>query len=265
MSLFQAKPQTFFASLAADDFHASDYFVRAGISSTTAKDATNVLAKNLKADGFWAGERAVYPIAGGTASSHAANLIAATFTITWTGSPTHDGNGVTYNGSSQFGNTNLNPNTSLTLRNLHASVYSGTQMGSGSGDKYFIGAVAGGSYTIIDYYSSTNKVFSAATGGVFVDAATDGVTVGLLTVSRTSSTALEAFRGSSSLGTNTATVSVGNTNANIYLSARNNSGTTDNYNATNGRFYSFGDGISSSNMGLYNSIILRFETTLGRQ
>src|SRR5690606_21266587 len=83
-----------------------------GTLSDPQKDAINTFVVNTKADGTWAKQYAIYPLAGGTAASHAINLKSpGTYDITWNGSVTHNEDGIKSDGSTGYGNTNFNPSS----------------------------------------------------------------------------------------------------------------------------------------------------------
>lgn len=82
--------QTFFGALST-----------AGVPLTPPQqDAINTLVTTLKAKGLWTRLDAIYPMIGGTATSHKFNLkdprdVDAAFRLVYTGSITHDANGMT--------------------------------------------------------------------------------------------------------------------------------------------------------------------------
>lgn len=80
--------------------------------TTTGINALNYLVWALKGNdtktpyNFWDSMEAVYPFHSGTAYGHSINIRNITgVKVEWMGSPTHDANGVTGNGSSAFGRT----------------------------------------------------------------------------------------------------------------------------------------------------------------
>lgn len=79
------------------------FFNAAGITDPTQRLAIENMTLSLKTASLWALFYALYPFVGGTAGSHAENLISASYPITWTNGPTQDANGVTGNGTTQFG------------------------------------------------------------------------------------------------------------------------------------------------------------------
>ena len=101
------------------DADAVAYFTAAGITDTTEKDAANQLVLDLKGTGstpnstdLWTDAAAFYPISPTSLSAAAYNLRDTTsFNMTWANSPTHASTGVTFDGSTQYGDTGFNPST----------------------------------------------------------------------------------------------------------------------------------------------------------
>lgn len=92
--------------------------------------AIDYMVKKFKQTGLWEKCKALYPMVGGTASSHKFNLkdpqdTNASYRLTFTGGMTHDYNGVTLNGTNGTMITNL-LNTELPTENFHMAVYSKT-------------------------------------------------------------------------------------------------------------------------------------------
>ena len=89
------------------DNPAGTFLTAAGISDPTISAAIYTLVDDLNGYGLWSKMKAIYPMVGGTATSHSYNLKDTTkFQITWYGGLTHDSNGVTGNGSNGFGRLN---------------------------------------------------------------------------------------------------------------------------------------------------------------
>ncbi len=87
----------------------------------------NKLALDLKAGNVWQLHYAIYPFAGGTASSHSQNLTSSAYPIAWTAA-THSTNGVGFDGSSAFGDTTYNiaaagVTNSTVTNSFHTFVY----------------------------------------------------------------------------------------------------------------------------------------------
>lgn len=111
------------------DADALTFFTRASITDGTQKGAVNQLVQNAKANGWWTACDAIYPMVGGNATAHSKNLKANTFNITWVNTPTHNASGVTFNGTTQYGDSTFTPSTAggvFAQNSAHLFVYSGT-------------------------------------------------------------------------------------------------------------------------------------------
>jgi hypothetical protein len=95
----------------------------ASISDAVIKDAWVCAIKEWNMAGVWAKFHALGIMVGGTSSSHAVDLKTPSETITWYGSPTHNGKGVFMNGTSQYGISWYNPQTEAADKNSFGLVY----------------------------------------------------------------------------------------------------------------------------------------------
>lgn len=87
------------------DADAEAYFTAASITDVTQKNAWNTFVVSAKAAGYWSKFYAVYPFLGGGSGSHSYNAKnTAQYQITWSGTVTHNSNGVT-GSSTSLGNT----------------------------------------------------------------------------------------------------------------------------------------------------------------
>ena len=144
---------------------AADFFGRANITNPQEQDALNAFVLTLKRSNVWASLHAVYPFVGGTASSHAVNLMSTNYTITWHGTVTHDTNGVTGDGLTGYGDTGYSPTNGLmTTSSAHFSVYQrlapDTFFPARPGDVGKSGWFLGSSGSLISWNSIGNRVSS---------------------------------------------------------------------------------------------------------
>ena len=110
------------------DADAQAFVNAAVIEDQVQANAVNTLVIDMKAANIWTKMKAIYPFVGGTAASHKWNLknpldTNAAFRLTFNGGWTHDANGITGNGTNNFANTFLVPNTDLLLDSTHISAY----------------------------------------------------------------------------------------------------------------------------------------------
>lgn len=107
------------------------FITTAGITGGTEFSAVNYLVLALKTNNLWNRIFAIYPFVGGTATTHKYNLknpvdSNAGFRLTFSGSVTHDSNGVTYSPVNGCSNTFLTPSTTITLNRETMALYSRT-------------------------------------------------------------------------------------------------------------------------------------------
>jgi len=100
----------------AYDSDALSYFTSASITDLTQKNVINDCVLSLKSGGYWSGIKALYPFLGGNATAHSFNLKnTAQYQMTWYSGVTHDSTGVTFNGTSGYGDTGIVPSSVLSL------------------------------------------------------------------------------------------------------------------------------------------------------
>ena len=105
---FNVKPRK--AGGVSYDADAQTFFTAASITDTTQKSAVNQLVLDLKSANIWTKMKAIYPIVGGSASSHAVNLkTPGTYNLTYATGMTHSSTGMTGNGTSGYANTSITP------------------------------------------------------------------------------------------------------------------------------------------------------------
>jgi hypothetical protein len=237
---------------------AQAFISAAGITDSTQQAAITQLVSDLKSYNLWDKMKAVYPFVGGTATSHSYNLVnTAQFQMSWTGSITHDSNGVTTNNS--YGNTGLVPSNDLILYNSHLSVYYTTSSGGG-----WIGSWNGGNSLT---GMSVRRIDNRSYGGIDQNAPglnSSWPNLGLRTISCTAQNVGGLYDNATKQlnmggqGTSRPTFS-------IYIGALNRQNTPDLYDNKNWRFFSIGDGLSDAEVSNLYTAVQAFQTTLGRQ
>lgn len=115
------------------DNDAYKFLLAANINDIRIKNAVNQLVINLKAANIWTKMKAIYPMIGGTATTHKFNLknpadTNAAFRLNFVGGWTHSSNGATPNGTNAYADTYLSPSTQLNLTSTHLSYYSRTDV-----------------------------------------------------------------------------------------------------------------------------------------
>jgi hypothetical protein len=242
------------------DPDAQAFITAAGITDPTQQSAINTLVVDLKGYSIWTKFKAIYPIVGGVASSHAVNLkTPGTFNLTFATGWTHSSTGMTPNNT--YADTFLTPSTSLSLNNSHVSYYSRTnvtgqvhiEMGSSNG---LSGQI------IVQYNNNTQRYVAVNNSGALVPLLAN--TTGLLIENRRSSTEIQSYKSGSLVNTK-AVNSVQLGNQKIYLGCWNNNGTAASRSTKQCSFASIGDGLTDTEAANFYTAVQAYQTTLGRQ
>jgi hypothetical protein len=239
----------------------------AGVTLTTTQmNAVNQWVIDAKTAGIWTKMKAIYPMVGGTATSHKFNLknpldTDAAFRLLFTGGFTHSSTGVLPNGVNAYATTFLIPATSLSANSSHISIYNRTagsgfinDWGTSGGGLAFATAISLNGTAYLDCYNaSTNRIVTL-----------NASAIGFYTATRTSSTSLKLFKNAAQLGTTNTNASAGvaGLTLNVKLFSYN---PVQNLSNRECAFATIGDGLSDAEaLALYNAV-QTFNTTLGRQ
>jgi hypothetical protein len=247
------------------DPDAEAFLLAASITDATITDAINNLVLSLKSDSIWTKMIALYPLVGGTASTHKFNLkdpvdSDAAFRLTFVGSPTHSSDGMQGNGSSQYANTHLNTSTNLTTNNLLMDVHffdqpntinNAVQIGNitspGANSNAFIltNTPNGNSRRLF-----SNGAFNATTVTKSILVGRDGNNI---------------FRYVNDSFTDNATEASGTRlNLDLFILASNLSGSPTNYSNGGLNFVTIGQDFTSAQAATYISLRNTFLTAIGR-
>jgi hypothetical protein len=268
-------------NLSYTDSDAQSFFTASSITDSNHQKAITFLVKSLKNESLWTKMKAIYPFIGGNATSHRFNLkdprtVNEAFYLTPYGGLIHDGNGVSFNGSNSWYDTNMNAATNLSVNNLHLSFYSrANNNNTYSGGE--IGHVGYNSWTSPpqDYtkqftfrvrnsqYTGSNAQFTS--GNLTSSYSTIdgyGLTIGSI-LNSTSSKMYKAYKTqefstkNSSTGTNTGTLP----SSNISLGKIQGYGEWSNQQCS---FISIGDGLTDSESAKLYAIVQMYQIILGR-
>ncbi len=184
------KKMFFLGGGASFDSDAQAFFTAAGITDATQKSAVNTMVVALKAAGLWTKSKAIYPYVGGTATTHKYNLkdprdLDAAYRIVWFGGITHNTNGVTFNGSTGYGDTKLNALTVFAGNPCSMHSYVRTRSNTGM-------YMSAGSSNWD--WSANNNINVGGASGANTSAAT---VVGMSSIIRISATVAKVFEGDS--------------------------------------------------------------------
>jgi hypothetical protein len=248
------------------DPDAQAFITAAGITDTTQKTAINTLVVNLKAYGIWTKMKALYPMVGGTSTTHKFNLkdprdLDAAFRLQFNGGWTHSANGALPNGTNGYANTFLAPSTSLGLNSTHISGYLRTNL-QFSGP--IISTEDAGTYNngLYIWPRQSSNLYSVRindNGLSGVDSAPADIR-GLHIATRTASN-VKKYRLNNTQLFNTTETSTGLNTSSIYLGASRNNA---NYNGNQFAFASIGDGLTDAEAANFYTAVQAFQTTLGR-
>ncbi len=248
------------------DTDALTYFTAlttAGASlADSVKLAYNSFVGSLKSASVWSKIVAMYPFIGGTAATHAINAkTPGTYNITWGGTVTHSANGITGDGSTGYGNTNLSGPVCLTNATGSLSLY--TKTDSGGGDWVDVGAWNNSVGFFLEIYrSSYSHNHASRIGGTAFATTTTSGSVGCFISSRISSTSLTLYRNGTGVATSTSSGDIPTLNA--FILAENESGSPGFVSPRQLSFCHIGTGLTSTEVTALNSAITTLQTALSR-
>lgn len=256
------------------DPDAAAYFTAAGITDTTEKDAANQLVLDLKGTGstpnstdLWTDAAAFYPISPTSLSAAAYNLRDTTsFNMTWANSPTHASTGVTFDGSTQYGDTGFNPNVetlangydiTLGVQIVNASVTAvGLLSGNVStGSRTQLMLISGNIYQ--DIHNTTGRLITSTSGTY------QGRMIAV--ADRIANGGKANYLNGSSLGTLSAQDDGTPVNLSLWTGAQNNGSGGANFTALELRFaLIIPKGINATAVADLDDAIVRYSTALSR-
>ena len=242
----------------------------AGVTLTTTQmDAVNQWVVDSKAIGIWTKMKAVYPMVGGTATSHKFNLknpldADAAFRLNFIGGWIHSSNGALPNGTNAYANT-FCTTANMALNSVHHSFYSRTDQ------------VAANAYEMGVYQTTPNcntaLVIKTQTGaalfgkinnsGTGTTSTANSNSTGFYITSRTASNLTKTFKNNSLFQTATQLSGAVSTNP-YFISANNNLGSPSNYSLKESAFITIGDGLTDLELQLFYQITEKYQVALSR-
>jgi hypothetical protein len=245
-------------SILSLDADTQAFITATGITDVTQINAVDYLVKQLKLNSLWTKMQAIYPIVGGTATTHKYNLknpldTDAAFRLTFTGSWTHASTGM--KPSLAYADTHFSPSDVVSINSSHMSFYSrtnsnGTEVEMGVGQDTLLEARTSGASYMRMFQTTVNTTYS------------DSDSLGHYVTTRTGSTALAAYKNGVSKATGT-TASSTASSASYYIGAWNQAGPA--YSSTKEcAFASIGTGLSSTNAADLYTIVQAYQTALSR-
>jgi hypothetical protein len=271
MSIFA--PFSFFEKNIVEglDPDAQAFLTATGITDPTIESAINNLVLDLKSYGLWTKIDALYPIVGGTATTHKYNLkdpqdTDAAFRLTFSGTVTHSSNGMVGNGTSGYANTHMNSSTEMGggQNDAHLFIYSSAMTARGE-------AAAGA----LDQVATPDRLLS-----INLRNPSNNMTTGLFTNNTYSSTAVgtltSGFFGMSRITSTQYVVQYNTTQStkvvastappafDVYLMAISNRGTAQSFSNKTLALVSLGYGLTTSEMLDFETVNSTFQTALSR-
>ena len=247
------------------DPDAQAFITAAAITDPTQQGAINTLVVSLKGYSIWTKFKAIYPMVGGTAATHKFNLkdprdLDAAFRIFWNGGVTHSANGIQFGGVNGWGNTFLNSSVNLTTSNNHFSVYSRTSSVAATTVEM------GCANTGVLNFNHLRVAVNYLAGNLLVTSFTSTTNAqGFWLGNKRDNNDRRVYKNSTKEATNTTLDSIALPNLNVYIGARNDSGTAAVYSDKQLAFSSIGDGLTDTEAANFYTAVQAFQTTLGRQ
>jgi hypothetical protein len=247
------------------DADAQAFLTAAAITDPTISSSINKLVVDLKSAGVWTKMKAIYPMVGGTASTHKWNLkdprdLDAAFRLQFNGGWTHSANGALPNGTNGYADTFLTPSTTLSQNSTNISVYSRTNTSNPGSDIGSSNLLFGNGLYITP--SHTNGSFYARVNGnniQFLNYNSLGYFIG----TRTNSNVAKVFINNTLRATDTLS-STGLSNFTLNISALNVGGTRT-FSNRQIAFATIGDGLTDTEAANLYTAVQAFQTTLNRQ
>lgn len=249
------------------DPSATAFLDATGITDPAIKSAVNTLVVDLKNFSLWDKMKSIYPIVGGTSSTHKFNLkdpidTDGAYRLSFLGGWTHSANGALPNGTNGYADTFLTSNV-MAQNSAHISIYNRT---NSAGNFVDIGcttaSVAGNDNQLISRFTGNinySAINATAVAG-FSNTFSDGNNI----ITRTTSSEMNYFRNNvktaitkTSLAPNAVKITIGARNVNNTL--------REFYSNRQIAFATIGDGLTDTDASNLYTAVQKFQTTLGRQ
>jgi hypothetical protein len=250
------------------DPDAQAFITAAAITNPTQQSAINTLVIDLKGYSIWTKMKALYPMVGGSASSMKYNLkdprdLNAAYRLTYNGGLTYSSTGL-LGGVDGYANTNLDPQSALSLNNTHISFYSRTDTSTTENVEIGVNNTSTNSRLFIaPKFSGANTAYRAV-NSLEAGPGTSPDMKGFFIASRIASNQMKLYKNSSILFTDSTSSTTLN-NYNLFLLAYNVNGSALYYTDRECAFASIGEGLTDTEAANFYTAVQAFQTTLGRQ
>lgn len=248
----------------AYDADATAFFTAASITDTTQKSAINQLVLDLKSANIWTKIKALYPVVGGSASSHAVNLKQpGTFNLSFATGWTHSNTGMTPNGAT-YANTSCTT-ANMLLNSAHHSFYSRTDQAAVNSYEMGIYQTTPNCNTSLSLKNNTsNFTGKINNSGTTTTNISNTNSTGFYITSRTASNLTKNFKNQNLLQSHNNLSGAVSTNP-YYIGANNNLGSAGLFSSKECAFSSIGDGLTDAEALSFYNAVQTYQTTLGRQ
>jgi PKD repeat protein len=257
------------------DADAQAFLTATGITDGTIVNAINELVGSLKNFSLWTKIKAIYPMVGGSATTHKFNLkdprdLNAAFRLAFNGGWTHSANGALPNGSNAFADTFFVADNELTYGSASLSFYSKTNSIGNFSD---IGSYGTALNNFKSYVIQCRNTGDVARSGIYDGSSlndwatlSNTSSLGYYIANRQTTTNNKILKNGTSGSVNAINVNyslLSNTFSN-YIGAANNNGAIQ-YSNRQCAFATLGNGLTDTEASNLTNIVQTFQTTLGRQ
>lgn len=226
---------------------------------TSILDALNGFEETIRDDSLIPKLVAAYVLAGGNADQHSYNFMnVSLYKIAWYGGITHGASGADFGGTNGYGDTGINPLMHLSQDDISLGLLCSETT---SGSIVDFACVQGGNYCnlAIDFGGDSYTNINCAT----FSSASVGDSTGFFVANRPSSSS-EIMYDDGTKAINVTKSSTARPNATLYLGARNNGGTAQNFSDRNYKFAFVGFGFTDTDEANLRAAAVQLQTDLGR-
>lgn len=253
---------------AATDADADAFISAAGITDSTQQSAIQTLVTDLKGYGIWTKMKAIYPMVGGTSTTHKYNLkdpqdTDAAFRLVFSGGWTHSSNGALPNGTNAYADTKLTPSSSLSLNSTHISFYSRTNLNSNTAEMGCSNSSGASPYLLLQTRTQSALLVAHMNDNGGSTTYSNPDSLGHYIGNRTASNVKTTFKNGSKVINDTYASNSLNTQS-IYLGAYNCGCGSPAYSSKECAFSSIGDGLTDTEAANFYTAVQAFQTTLSR-
>ena len=235
-----------------------------GTLTNTEKSAVNTLVIDLKGYGLWTKMIGLYPVVGTTSVTQSFNLKdPTTYNLGFNGTWTFTTSGASPSGNG-YATTGIIPSViNFALSgSIHMSMYITENYAAG---RYDMGVFtsAGGDFALISSFAGNNTAYIGVGTSGFLTVANGGSTKKNWLMTNSGGTS-NIYRDGVSIASGPKVISLGPTNE-FSISSNSNNGVYADFSERSWALASIGLGMSSIDATNYNTAVVTFQTTLGRQ